>query len=336
MLIGERFKPFYDRDRGADLGVKSWPPDAWRIGGGTVWGWLTYDLDADLLGPPGTAQPRLRNFLDAAADGLNGVLIDLDWAGTPRKALVHPDRNGHVYLLDVSTARCSTQSHSTYHHVQGRRPRDRPSDLRPGEAGADRPAHARDLSCVAGARTGSPRPTSPRTRLLYIPHNNLCQDAEPMQTSYIAGTPYAGMDVRMYAGRAAIAASSPPGTSPAGARSGRSKRVSVWSGAAVTATDLVFYGTMDGWFKAVHAKTGQELWRFKVGSGIVGQPTVYRGPDGKQCVAILSGVGGWAGAIVAGGLDPRDGTAALGFVNAMKDPPQHTGRGGMLYVFALP
>jgi alcohol dehydrogenase (cytochrome c) len=109
-----------------------------------------------------------------------------------------------------------------------------------------------------------------------------------------------------------------------------------WSGAAVTAGDLVFYGTMDGWFKAVHARTGEQLWQFKVGSGIVGQPTVYRGPDGKQYVAVLSGVGGWAGAIVAGGLDPRDGTAALGFVNAMGDLPQHTSKGGMLYVFALP
>ena len=58
VLIGERFKPFYDRDRGADLGVKSWPPDAWRIGGGTVWGWLTYDPDADLL-YHGTANPAL-------------------------------------------------------------------------------------------------------------------------------------------------------------------------------------------------------------------------------------------------------------------------------------
>jgi lanthanide-dependent methanol dehydrogenase len=104
----------------------------------------------------------------------------------------------------------------------------------------------------------------------------------------------------------------------------------------VTAGDLVFYGTMDGWFKAVHAQTGEQLWQFKVGSGIIGQPTVYRGPDGKQYVAVLSGVGGWAGAIVAGGLDPRDGTAALGFVNAMGDLPQHTSKGGGLYVFGLP
>jgi alcohol dehydrogenase (cytochrome c) len=92
---------------------------------------------------------------------------------------------------------------------------------------------------------------------------------------------------------------------------------------------------MEGWFKAVHAQTGEVLWQFKVGSGIIGQPITYRGPEGKQYVAVLSGVGGWAGGVVAGDLDPRDGSAALGFVNAMGDLPQHTAQGGTLYVFSL-
>src|ERR1044072_1272474 len=80
----------------------------------------------------------------------------------------------------------------------------------------------------------------------------------------------------------------------------------VWSGALVTAGDVVFYGTMDGWFKAVDARTGRLLWRYKTRSGIIGQPISYRGPDGRQYVAITSGVGGWAGAVVSGNLDPRD------------------------------
>ncbi len=108
----------------------------------------------------------------------------------------------------------------------------------------------------------------------------------------------------------------------------------VWSGAVATAGDVVFYGTMEGWFKAVNANTGELLWQFKTGSGIVGQPVTYRGPDGKQYVAILSGVGGWAGGVVAAGMDPRDGTAGLGFANAMADS-SHTTQGGMLYVFSL-
>jgi alcohol dehydrogenase (cytochrome c) len=114
------------------------------------------------------------------------------------------------------------------------------------------------------------------------------------------------------------------------------ERFPLWSGAIATAGDVVFYGTMEGWFKAVHARTGEVLWQFKVDSGIIGQPTTYRGPDGKQYVAILSGVGGWAGAIVSGDLDPRDSTSAKGFVNAMRELKNVTTKGGTLYVFKLP
>jgi len=110
----------------------------------------------------------------------------------------------------------------------------------------------------------------------------------------------------------------------------------VWSGALATAGDVVFYGTMDRWFKAVDARTGAPLWQFRTASGIIGQPITFRGPDGKQYVAILDGVGGWSGAIVAGGADPRDSTVALGFAGAMSDLPAVTNRGGTLYVFALP
>ena len=62
----------------------------------------------------------------------------------------------------------------------------------------------------------------------------------------------------------------------------------------------------------------------------------YRGPDGNQYIAVLAGIGGWAGAVVAGNLDPRDGTASGGWANAMKDLRSYTSTGGMLYVFALP
>jgi glucose dehydrogenase len=170
-----------------------------------------------------------------------------------------------------------------------------------------------------------------------MPHNNLCQDEEGVEVNYIAGTPYVGANVKMYAGpggnRGQVTAWDPvagkavwkiPEPFPA------------WSGALVTAGDVVFYGTMDRWFKAVDAHTGALLWQFRTGSGVISQPVTYRGPDGKQYVAVLDGVGGWAGAIVAGNLDAQDGTAALGFVNAMTDLPQVTSRGGTLYVFALP
>jgi len=161
-------------------------------------------------------------------------------------------------------------------------------------------------------------------------------DYEGVEAGYIAGTPYLGVNVKMYAGpggnRGEFCAWDPVKKEKAWELK---EKFPVWSGALATAGDVVFYGTMEGWFKAVDAKSGQELWKFKTGSGIIGQPVTYSGPDGKQYVAVLSGVGGWAGAIVAGGLDPRDPTAALGFVGAMKDLPQATTKGGDLYVFGL-
>jgi glucose dehydrogenase len=157
------------------------------------------------------------------------------------------------------------------------------------------------------------------------------------QANYIAGTPYVGAVVKMYAGpgghRGEFTAWDPSKARPAWKLT---ENFPVWSGALATAGDVVFYGTMDGWFKAVDARNGSELWTFKVGSGIIGQPVTYRSPDGKQYVAVLSGVGGWAGAVVSGGLNTKDGTAAAGFVNAMQDLGNYTTKGGMLYVFSLP
>jgi glucose dehydrogenase len=162
-------------------------------------------------------------------------------------------------------------------------------------------------------------------------------DHEGVEANYIAGTPFVGANVRMYAGpggfRGEYMAWDPVNRWKVWSIK---EKYPVWSGTVVTAGGVAFYGTMDGWFKAVDATSGAALWQFKVGSGIVGQPVTYRGPDEKQYVAILAGVGGWAGAIVSGQLDPRDATAALGFVNAMTDLPQDTTAGGMLYIFGLP
>ncbi len=178
---------------------------------------------------------------------------------------------------------------------------------------------------------------SPRTGFLYIPSNNLCQDVEAQSANYIAGTPFVGMDVAMYPGPGGNG-----GQLVAWDVANRKKaweipdKFPVWSGAVATAGDVVFYGTLEGWFRAVDARNGKILWQFKLGSGIVGQPIVYRGPDGREYVAVMSGIGGWSGAIVSGDLDPRDPTAALGFVNAVKELKKASTRGGMLYVFTLP
>ena len=100
-----------------------------------------------------------------------------------------------------------------------------------------------------------------------------------------------------------------------------------------TAGDVVFYGTLEGHLKAVSAETGEELYRFKTPSGIIGNVMTYES-DGKQYIGILSGVGGWAGIGLAAGLtNPNDGLGAVGGYAALSD---YTALGGQLTVFALP
>ncbi|WP_352839768.1 methanol/ethanol family PQQ-dependent dehydrogenase [Mesorhizobium sp. M0933] len=370
VLIGPDFKPHYDMDKGKDLGVTSWPPDAWKIGGGNVWGWISYDPDLNLIfhgtGNPGPWNPDLRpgdnkwtagifaRDPDTGAakwfyqwtphdlhdyDGINEqVLLDMTWQGKPRKVLVRPERNGYVYLLDRTTGEVlSAVPFGPVNSSTG-------VDLKTGRliVNPDKKTGTgkvvRDICPTAsGLKDWQPSAFSPKTGLLYIPHNNLCMDEEGVEVNYIAGTPYVGMNVRMIPGpggnRGAFTAWDVAAAKPAWSLK---ENFPVWSGAVATAGNVVFYGTMEGWFKAVSARTGELLWQFKTSSGIIGQPITYRGPDGHQYVAILSGVGGWAGAIVSGDLDPRDATAALGFVNVMKDLKDVTTPGGALYVFRLP
>ena len=192
----------------------------------------------------------------------------------------------------------------------------------------------RDICPTAsGAKDWNPSSFNPGTGLLYIPHENMCMDWMNLEVNYISGTPYVGAEVHMKAGpgdghRGVLTAWDPILRKPAWEIP---ERFPVWSGTVTTAGNLVFYGTMDGWFKAVAASTGKLLWQQKLDSGIIGQPVSYRGPDGHQYVAILTGVGGWSGAVVSG-----HGSAALGMVNAMSDLPRYTNAGGTLYVFTLP
>ena len=370
VLIGPSFKPFYPSDRGTDLGVKTWPPHGWQLGGGTVWGFVSYDPELDLIyygtGNPGPWNPEQRPgdnkwtagvfarrpdtgeavwFYQSSPhdlhdyDGVNeSILVDLDWRGARRKLMLRPERNGYVYVMDRTTGQ--VLSATPFVHITTSLGVDLESGrLRYNPAKQPRTKETIRSNCPAspGAKDWQPAAWSPRTRLLYIPHQNLCQDEMTYEASYIAGTPYLGAEVKMYPGpgghRGVFTA-----WDPIAARKVWEIRENfpVWSGALVTAGDVAFYGTMDGWFKAVDARTGQLLWQHKTSSGIVGQPVTYRGPDGRQYVAILAGVGGWAGAIVSAQLDPRDATGALGFVGAMRDLPDVTRRGGRLYVFALP
>jgi PQQ-dependent dehydrogenase (methanol/ethanol family) len=369
VLIGPEFKPFYEMDRGRDLGVTSWPGEAWKTGGGTTWGWISYDPELNLIfygtANPGPWNPeqrpgdnkwtagvfardpdtgRARWFYQSSPhdlydhDGVNeSILAELGVNGTTRKVLVRPERNGYVYVMDRTSG--EVLSATPFVHITSSHGVDlKTGRLIPVEEKETRQGVVvRDI-CPAspGAKDWNPSTFSPRTGLLYIPHNNLCMDFEAAEVSYIAGTPYIGANVVYKPGPGGhqgwFTAWDPVAAKP---RWAIAEKYPVWSGALSTAGDVVFYGTMEGWFKAVDANTGQVLWQFKTGSGIIGQPVAYRGPDGHEYIAVLSGIGGWPGAVIVNDLDTRDATAAAGWGEAMRDLKNETTRGGTLYVFSL-
>ncbi|HEV3484660.1 MAG TPA: PQQ-dependent dehydrogenase, methanol/ethanol family, partial [Vicinamibacterales bacterium] len=338
VLIGASFKPFYESDRGTNLGMTTWPPDAWKTGGGTVWGWISYDPELDLIyygtANPGPWNPDLRKGDNKWTAGIfarrpeNGEavwfyqwsphdLYDHDGVNEQvlleinnRKVLLRPERNGHMYVLDRATGQ--VLSADPFVHITT----SKGVDLKTGRlipVKEKEPHTGKVVSdiCPAapGAKDWQPSAYSPRTGLLYVPHQNLCHEELGTEVNYIAGTPYVGAEVRMYAGpgghRGEFSA-----WDPVRRKKAWSIRESfpVWSGALATAGDVVFYGTMDGWFKAVHARSGDPLWQFRTGAGIVAQPITFRGPDGKQYVAVMDGPGGWPGVTVEGRADPRDST----------------------------
>lgn len=370
MKIGSSFMPFYASMKPANMGVTSWRGDQWKLGGATVWGWVTYDPESNLVfygtANPGTWNPDLRpgdNLYSTSAmardadtgqlkwayqytphdawdyDGVNEhIVADIPFNGATRKVVVHFDRNGFAYTIDRNTGEVLVAQPFQYlNWATG-------VDLTSGrptlvEEKQTHQGHMTTNICPSstGARDQQPAAFSPRTHLFYTPSTNLCMDYGGIEAKYIAGTPYVGAAVKMYGG-------------PGGNRgeflawdAGTGKKVwgikenfPVWAGALVTAGDVVFYGTMDGDFKAVNATNGEVLWKTHFNSGIVGNPITFLGPDGKQYVAVYEGVGGWAGAIVPGNLSADDPFAALGAVNAMKDLPDHTKAGGALHVFVLP
>ena len=210
----------------------------------------------------------------------------------------------------------------------------RRANIRPRHGGRDH--NTKDICPAAlGTKDEQPAAYSPETQLFYVPTNHVCMDYEPFKVSYTAGQPYVGATLSMYP---------PKGESNMGnfiAWDGKTGKIvwsdpeqfSVWSGALATAGGVVFYGTLEGYLKAVDAKTGKELYKFKTPSGIIGNVMTYE-HGGKQYIAVLSGVGGWAGIGLAAGLtDPHAGLGAVGGYAALSN---YTALGGQLTVFAVP
>ena len=371
VLIDSNFKAFYQKDQGTDRGANSWPPDQWKLGGGTIWGWITYDPELNQIyygtGNPGVWNPDMRpgdnkwSLSVIARDPDTGhakwayqftphdewdydeimenIAVDMDWRGQQRKLLIHPARNGFLFVLDRQTGEVlsaekfeQSTNWATSYDLKTGLPNRVPEK-------ATHQGHVTENICPSstGAKEYVPSSLSPRTGLVYIPAHNTCMNYQGLQASYIAGTPYLGASVKMFPGpggfQGELVAWDVRNSKPAWTV--KEEKFPVYSGVLSTAGDVVFYGTMDGWFKAVDARTGNPLWQFKTASGVIGNPMTYKGPDGKQYVAVYAGIGGWMGAVAFPAISTDDPYAALGVVGAMADIKNYSAPGGVLYVFGL-
>jgi PQQ-dependent dehydrogenase (methanol/ethanol family) len=364
-ITDNTLKSPYASAQGKDLGVSTWQGDEWQRGGGTTWGWYSYDPELKLFyhgtGNPGSWNPDQRpgdNKWSMSLWAQNPANGEVKWVYqmTPhdawdydgvnenvlfdhgsQKLLAHFDRNGFGYTLDRTTGKVIVAK--PYGPTNWAKSVDLTTG-RPVEDPTKRTTAKGNTEGICPAAIGfkdqQPSAYSPQTGLFYVPTNNICMDYEGVEVKYAAGQPYVGAIVRMFPGpggnRGAFIAWDPM----AGAIKWSIKEnLASYGGAMTTGGGLVFYGTMEGWLKAVDAKTGTVLWQFKTPSGIIGNPMTYVGPDGKQYVAVLSGIGGWAGIGVAAGIGAEDPTAGLGALGAFGDAGSYTNQGGVLTVFAL-
>jgi len=348
-------------------GTSTWHGDQWKVGGGTTWGWYSYDPELNLVyygtGNPGTWNPSqrpgdnkwsmtifARNPDTGQAkwafqmtphdawdyDGVNEmILADINVHGTKTPALVHFDRNGFAYELDRRTGKLLLAK--KFDPAVNWATDIDMNTGRPNVVAAKTPKAGVNVTGICPAAMGSkdqqPASFDPQTGYFIVPTNHNCMDYKAFAVKYKSGFPYVGAIVKMFPGpggnRGAVIAWDPNDgkivwTDP--------EKFPAWSGTLTTAGGVSFYGTMDGFFKGVDTKTGAELYKFKVPSGIIGNPITYT-HNGKQCVAVFSGVGGWAALGLAAGL--TNPTAGLGAVNAALDLGSYTQLGGDVVVFSL-
>jgi PQQ-dependent dehydrogenase (methanol/ethanol family) len=353
---------------GVNSSLKTWENDEWKLGGGTTWGWYTYDPALNLVyygsGNPGTWNPTqrpgdnkwsttlfARNPDTGVAawayqmtphdawdyDGINeSVLMDAVVDGATVPALTHFDRNGFAYLLDRRNGKLlrankfdpSVNWASSIDLKTGR------PVLNPAMMTKEGVNVKGICPAAQGAKNHQPASWDAKSKLFYVGTNHICMDYEAFTVRYRAGFPYVGATLSMFPAnngdiRGRLIAFDPV--------SGQTKwaveeKWQVYSGPLTTDSGVLFYGTLDGWFKAVDQTSGKVLYEFLTPSGIIGNPMTYM-YKGKQYVAVLTGVGGWAAIGLAEGL--TKGTEGLGAVALTTSLGDYTNLGGTLMVFSL-
>ncbi|MBP6097019.1 MAG: methanol/ethanol family PQQ-dependent dehydrogenase [Methyloversatilis sp.] len=359
---------------GKDSSLKTWQGDQWKIGGGTTWGWYSYDPQENLM-YYGSANPSTWNPVQRPGDnkwtmtlwardvdtgkarwvyqmtphdewdfdGINEVILaDVDVKGKKRKVAVHFDRNGFAYTMDRVTGELLVAEKfdpkvnwATHVDMNTGRPQV-VAKYSTRQNGED--VNTKGICPAAlGSKDQQPASFNPKNGLFYVPTNHVCMDYEPFRVEYTAGQPYVGATLSMYPAPGSHGGMGNFITWDAGKGKivqSKPEKFSVWSGSLVTAGGIACYGTLEGYLKCVDA------------DDINKELYKFKTPSGiignvttwefkgKQYIGILSGIGGWAGIGLAAGLEKP--TDGLGAVGGYAELASYTELGGTMTVFALP
>ncbi len=325
---GERRWRFYTVPGPGEFGHETWAGDSWKSGGASIWLTPTYDPELNLVywgvgnpGPDWNGDVRLGDnlFSDSvvALDADSGqrkwhfqftphdvhdwdatqvmVLIDKEYRGELRKLLVSANRNGFIYLLDRETGeflRATPFVKQTW--AVGISEEGRPI-RRPGMEPA--PQGVEVFPAVAGGTNWMSPSYSPDTGMLYVS----CREGSSMyfkgETEYRPGTRYWGSmfvnETTLHNWYGAVRAFDPV---TAALKWEHRLFQPAWAGLLSTAGGLVFAGTSDGFFKALDARTGDELWRISLGGAVQASPMTFE-VNGRQMIAVAAGGGLFAFAL---------------------------------------
>ncbi len=359
---------------GKDSSLKTWKGDQWKTGGGTTWGWYSYDKASNTVyygtGNPSTWNPSqrpgdnkwsmtimARDMSTGMAkwvyqmtphdewdfDGINEmILADIDVKGKPTKALVHFDRNGFGYTLDRTTGELLVAEKydpqvNWATHVDMKTGRPQVVAKYSTQAGGPDVNVKGICPAALGSKDQQPASFDPNTKLFYVPTNHVCMDYEPFQVDYVAGQPYVGATLSMFPAPNSHGGMGNFITWDAGKGKivqSKPEKFSVWSGSLNTAGGLSCFGTLEGYLKCVDAKDIKKELYKFKTPSGIIGNVFTYEHKGKQYLGVFSGIGGWAGIGMAAGLEKAN--EGLGAVGGYRELADYTQLGGSLTVFALP
>ena len=319
---------------------KTWPGDLWKSGGAATWLGGTYDPDTNLIfmgtGNPAPWNSHLRpgdnlysssrlaldpdtgkivwHFQTTPHDGwdFDGVneLISFDYTnkdGKIEKLAATADRNGFFYVLDRTNGKFITANPfvSNITWAKGIDKNGKPiytEDGRPGNPGTESKGKSVfSVPSFLGGKNWMPMAYSQKTKNFYVPSNEWGMDIWNQPVSYKKGAAYlgAGFTIKpIFEDHIGSLKAIDPLTGKV--KWNYKNKSPLWGGILTTAGGLVFMGTPEGKLLAFDDETGEILYSFQVGSGIVGSPVTWE-QNGEQYISIVSGWGGavplWGGEV---------------------------------------